>query len=262
MAALNLFAFRAGTTALHRLDVRTKMVLVCMVSLAILAADFTGCLACFLVLYGLIRSIGISFIRLLAQLKWFILLLIIMLLTSSLTIPGTPVFSLSGVMVTQEGMARGALVAVRFFLVMMTGLLFSATTRPTALKSAAQWFLRPIPLVPEKRVAIMISLFLRFLPLILDQAQQTSDAVNARCGNLHKNPVRRIRCLTLPVMKKTFMAADNLCLAMDARCFTEDRTDPAFEKGGKERVFLAAGGGLCLGMVWQAKVSFWMTFWS
>ncbi|MCA1795337.1 MAG: energy-coupling factor transporter transmembrane protein EcfT [Desulfobacteraceae bacterium] len=262
MAALNLFAFRTGTTALHRLDVRTKIVLVCMVSLAVLAAGFIGCLACFLVLYGLVRTINVSFIRLLAQLQWFILLLFIMFLTSSLTIPGTPVFSLSGLMVTQEGMARGALVAVRFFLVMMTGLLFSATTRPATLKSAAQWFLRPIPLVPEKRVAIMISLFLRFLPLILDQAQQTSDAVNARCGNLHKNPVRRIRCLTLPVIKKTFLAADNLCLAMDARCFTENRTDPAFEKGGKEKMFLAAGAALCIGMVWQVPVSFWMTFWS
>jgi energy-coupling factor transporter transmembrane protein EcfT len=262
MANLTLFTFRAGTTALHRLDVRHKTALVCMVSLALFTSGFAGCLACFLVLYGLIRTIGVSFVRLLAQLKWFILLLGIMFVARALTIPGDPVFSFSGIVATKEGLAQGALVAIRFFLVMMTGLLFSATTRPADLKSAAQWFLKPIPFVPEKQVAIMISLFLRFLPLILDQAQQTSDAVNARCGNLHKNPVRRIRCLTLPVMKKTFMAADNLCLAMDARCFTEDRTDPAFERGGKEKVFLATGAGLCLGMVWQAKISFWMTFWS
>ncbi|MCF8112805.1 MAG: energy-coupling factor transporter transmembrane protein EcfT [Desulfotignum sp.] len=262
MANLTLFTFCAGTTTLHRLDVRHKTALVCMVSLALFTSGFAGCLACFLVLSLLTRTIGISLAQLLGQLKWFILLLGIMFVARALTIPGDPVFSLSGIVATKEGLAQGALVAMRFFLVMMTGLLFSATTRPADLKSAAQWFLKPVPFVPEKQVAIMISLFLRFLPLILSQAGQTADAVNARCGNLHKNPIRRIRCQTLPVLKKTFMAADRLCLAMDARCYSEDRTDLEFETGGRNTLSMAAGTGLCLLMVGLSHSSFFkMIFW-
>jgi biotin transport system permease protein len=57
------------------------------------------------------------------------------------------------------------------------------------------------------------------------------------------------------------MAADHLCLAMTARCYTENRTDPVFESSGKERIFLAAGSGLCLGMVILSRETFWMIFW-
>jgi energy-coupling factor transporter transmembrane protein EcfT len=261
VADLTLFTFSAGTTALHRLDVRYKTVLMCMMSLAVFTSGPAGCLICFPVLLALTRTIGISLLRLVSQLKWFFVLLGIMVAARALTVPGTPMVSFSSLEVTQEGLARGGLVAARFFLVMMTGLLFSATTRPSDLKSAAQWFLKPVPFVPEKRVAIMISLFLRFLPLILAQAGQTADAVNARCGSLRKNPVRRIRFLTLPLLKKTFMAADRLCLAMDARCYTEDRTDPGFEPGGKELFFLAAGLVLCAGMVALSQGPLQMIFW-
>ena len=259
---MNIFTFQRGVSALHRLDVRYKTALVCMVSLALLKAGFAGCFICFLVLAWLTHRIGISFIPLAAQLKWFILLLGIMCASRSLTVPGTPVFTFFGFAFTHEGLAQGGLVAIRFFLVMVTGLLFSATTRPADLKGAAQWYLKPVPFVPEKRVAIIISLFLRFLPLILTQAQQVSDAVNARCGNLNKNPVRRIRYLVLPLIKKIFLAGDRLCLAMEARCYSEDRTDPVFEAGGNEKRFLAAGLYLCLVMVCPFDMLLKMTFWS
>jgi len=254
MADMNIFTFCPGVSALHRLDVRYKTALVCLVSLALLKTGFTGCFVCFLVLSWLVYTTRISFFLIAAQLKWFILLLGIMFITRSLTVPGTPLFSFFGLVFSQEGLRQGALVALRFFLVMITGLLFSATTRPADLKSAAQWYLHPIPFVPEKRVAIMISLFLRFLPLILTQAHQVSDAVNARCGNLNKNPVRRIRYLVLPLLKKIFLAGDSLCLAMDARCYNEDRTDPVFETGRNEMRFLAAGLCLCLAMVYPFHI--------
>ena len=261
MAHLTLFSFSTGTTALHELDVRVKTVLVCMLSMTLFFAGFSACVICFLVIHPLVRSQGLTLWAILGRLKGFVLLLVLMTVTRAVTVPGDPVWSLSGIEITRQGMAQGVLVASRFFLVMITGMLFAVTTRPADLKSAAQWFLKPVPLVPEKRVALMISLFLRFFPLILAQAGQTADAVTARCGNFRKNPVRRIRLLTLPLLKKTVMAADHLSLAMTARCYTENRTDPAFRPGGKERIFLMAGACLCLGMVLLSQESFRMIFW-
>ncbi len=261
MADLTLFSFQSGTTILHDLDVRVKTVLVCMVSMALFTAGFSACLACFLVVYPLMCAIGMTMDRLMARLKGFILLLTLMAATRAVTVPGEPILSVSGIEITRQGLAQGTLVGVRFFLVMVIGMLFAATTRPAALKSAAQWFLAPVPFVPEKRVAIMISLCLRFFPLILSRAGQTADAVNARCGSFRKNPVRRIRFLTLPLLKKTVMSADHLCLAMDARCYTEQRTDPAFESSGQERLVLGAGFGICVVMAVLSLDSFWMIFW-
>jgi energy-coupling factor transporter transmembrane protein EcfT len=261
MADLTLFSFRTGTTALHELDVRVKTVLVCMLGMTLFFAGISACVICFLVIYPLVRSQGLTLWAMLLRMKGFLLLLMFMTATRAATVPGDPVWAVVGIEITRQGLAQGILVASRFFLVMVTGMLFTVTTRPADLKSAAQWFLKPVPLVPEKRVALMISLFLRFFPLILAQAGQTADAVTARCGSFRKNPVRRIQFLTLPLLKKTVMAADHLSLAMTARCYSENRTDPAFNPGGKERLFLMTGAGLCLGMVLLSRESFQMIFW-
>ena len=180
------------------------------------------------------------------HLRYFILLLVFIILARGMAIPGESLFAFHGVTISAQGLYQGALVALRFFLVMVTGLLFSATTRSASLKNAAQWYLKPIPFVPEKRVAVMISLALGFLPLILQQAEETRNAIHSRCGNLEKNPVKRFTRLTLPLLKKTFLSADHLILAMEARCYGEDRTDPEFEPSGREAIFIIAGLGFWL----------------
>lgn len=235
---MNPFMFKTGNSLLHGLDTRCKVFLVCMVSLSLVNADFPACGILFGVLAFFTKDIGLRIGQTLKHLRYFILFLVFLLLSRALTISGDPLFSLHGMTISIQGLYQGSLVALRFFLVMVTGLVFSATTRPSSLKSAAQWYLKPIPFVPEKRVAIMISLALRFLPLLIQQAQETSNAICARCGNLEKNPVKRFVRLTLPLLKKTFLSADHLILAMEARCYCEDRTDPEFKPSGKESIFI------------------------
>ncbi len=249
MAILNPFIFKPGNSILHCLDTRCKFFLVCMVSLALLKADFTACFICLGILLFFIKQIKLKMWETLKHLRYFILFLVFILLTRALTIPGDPLVTLYEITISAQGLYQGSLVALRFFLVMVTGLIFSATTRSASLKNAAQWYLKPIPLVPEKRVGVMISLALRFLPLILQQAQETRNAVNSRCGNLQKNPVKRFIRITLPLLKKTFLSADHLILAMESRCYCEDRTDPEFEPSGKEAFFIIAGLGFWLCML-------------
>jgi energy-coupling factor transporter transmembrane protein EcfT len=202
-----------------------------------------------MVLFFFLKQIRLPMGQVLKQLRYFIVFLIFILLARALTIPGDPLFSAYGLTISAQGLHQGGLVALRFFLVMVTGLIFSATTRSASLKNAAQWYLKPVPFVPEKRVAVMISLSLSFLPLILQQAQETRDAINSRCGNLEKNPVKRFVRLTLPLLKKTFLSADHLILAMEARCYSEERTDPEFEPSGRETLFIITGLGFFLCML-------------
>jgi energy-coupling factor transporter transmembrane protein EcfT len=212
-------------------------------SLSILNTGFLGCVLLLAILIFFLKQIHLKVGQTLKHLRYFVLFLILILLSRGLTIPGDPLVSLYEISLSAQGLYQGALVALRFFLVMVTGLLFSATTRSAGLKNAAQWYLKPIPFVPEKRVAVMISLALGFLPLILKQAQEIRHAMDSRCGNLEKNPIKRFVRITLPLLKKTFLSADHLILAMEARCYCEDRTDPEFTPGGKEAVFIIAGLG-------------------
>jgi len=84
----------------------------------------------------------------------------------------------------------------------------------------------------------MIGLSLRFFPLIIEQAKQVSDAQKARCSDNQKNPVRKIARLLFPILRKTFQTADSLAVSMESRCFSDQRTDPEFEKSGSEKFSL------------------------
>ncbi len=249
MAALNLFEFKPGLSLIHALDPRCKFFLVCLLSLGFVSAGWLACMAGVIFMLLSLNLIRVNLVDVIRQLKYFLFFLGVIILIRGATTPGTPLVSLFGYSITGEGLAQGGLVALRFFLVMVLGLLFSATTRPADLKAAVQWFLAPIPFVPEKRVGIMISLALRFLPLIFSQASETRQAIQARCGNRQKNPIKRITTLVMALLIKSFKSADGLAMAMEARCYTETRTDPKLCPGGRERHAIAVVCGVFLVLI-------------
>ena len=249
MAQLTLFTYRPGRSILHTVDVRSKFFIICLISLCLLAARIPGCLVYALILFFFFNQTGLGFWATLKRLEYFLILLLFVFVARALTVNGHILFSFYGMSVSDQGVIQGVLVAVKFFLVMVTGLVFACTTRPASLKSAVQWFLKPVPFVPEKRVGVMISLALGFLPVILGQARQISDAQKARCFDLQKNPVKKTIRLVLPLLKKIFLSADSLVLAMESRCYTDDRTDPEFTASVKDAVFVAGGMTVCLGLL-------------
>ncbi|MCK5164630.1 MAG: hypothetical protein KAQ72_12980 [Desulfobacula sp.] len=64
-----------------------------------------------------------------------------------------------------------------------------------------------------------------------------------------KKSSKKIIGLVLPLLKKTFLLADNLILAMESRCYNDDRTDPEFTPSGKEIYFLAGSFVISLSLV-------------
>ncbi len=249
MAALNLFEFKPGQSLVHTLDPRCKFFLICLLSIGLVSAGWMACMVGTIFMLLSLRLIRINPMELVQQLKFFFFFLGVIVLIRGFTTPGTPLVSLFGYSITEEGLSQGGLVALRFFLVMVLGLIFSATTRPADLKAAVQWFLAPIPFIPEKRVGIMISLALRFLPLIFSQAGETRQAIRARCGSRQKNPVKRITTLGLALLTRSVQSADGLAMAMEARCYTDTRTDPKLCPGGRERHAIAVVCGIFLALV-------------
>ena len=244
------FGYQTRHSLLHDLDVRCKLVCICVVSITLVQAQWQGLGILSLVVFPLALHCGLTPLGIFRRLKYFMVLLLIVFVSRALTTPGKPVLELWGIGVTTEGIMDGAVVSWRFFLVMLLGILFSTTTRPSHVKAAVQWLLAPIPLVPEKRAAVMVSLFLRFLPLMVAQSRQVVLAQQARGGHLQRNPVKRMTCLALPLLRKMIHTADGMAMAMASRCYGEDRTDPPLKPWGSERAVVMATLALSVGIHW------------
>jgi energy-coupling factor transporter transmembrane protein EcfT len=148
--------------------------------------------------------------------------------------PGMTVFQLKFIAVSKEGLLAGALICWQMAAIVVLGFVFVTTTRTSEIKAGVEWFLAPVPLIPEKRVATMISLLVRFLPVVLGQAKETLDAQRARGIENRKNPIYRLTKLSVPLMRRVFESAENLAVAMEARCYSENRTAFVFSSGMRE----------------------------
>ena len=234
MDQLTSFTYQPGTSLLHMLDVRCKIISLCLLSLSIIKADFISLALINTIITALVINAGIKPVVIFRDLKYFFILLVFVFAARALTTDGTPLIIFFTISITKQGTIIGARICWRFFIIMLLGMVFTKTTKPSSVKEAVQWFLSPVPLIPEKRVSIMISLFLRFMPFLIKQTKQISNAQKSRCADLQPNPIKKTVRLCVPLFKKTFQSADRLAMAMEARCYSEDRTDPKFIKSGHE----------------------------
>lgn len=234
MTGPSAFAYQHGRTWLHRSDVRCKLVALCGISISTLYSSLLSSAAAVGVLLVLCLYTGLPLVKAIREIRVFVFLILAVILTRAAALDGDLLWSVGGITFTRQGLTSGLTLAQRFGLVLAAGLLFSSTTRPAQIKSAVQWLLKPVPLIPEKKVGIMISLAFAFLPLLITRSGQIRDAQNARCADLQRNPFRRIIRLSIPLLHKAFQSADQIALAMEARVFSEDRTDPEFLSSGRE----------------------------
>ena len=96
----------------------------------------------------------------------------------------------------------------------------------------------------------MIGLLVRFIPVILTQATEQGEALRARAIDNRRNPLRRTVFLCMPLLRRTFVTADRLALAMEARCYGSQRTTGhPWRMTVRDWSALAGAGGLCLTML-------------
>jgi biotin transport system permease protein len=238
MAELTVLSYRCGKSILHKLDVRFKLFFLVLISFTVIKVDLTALFIINFVLITVLVSIRFPIIPSLKDLRYFFVLILLVFFARTFSTPGSVLVDLTFIKITRQGMYEGGLVCWRLFLVVFFGLSFVSTTRPSETKAAVEWFLSPFPFIPRKRIAIMMSLIMRFIPVIYEQVKDTADAQRARCIKNKKNPIYRLIKLLIPVIRRTFEGADDLVLAMEARCFSENRTDPVLSSSRKDWVAL------------------------
>ena len=246
MAELNVLGFHAGSSVLHQLDVRFKLLFLVVISLSSLKAFVPSLSLLTLVLMAVLMHTGLPLKTALKDLRYVFLLLLFVFIARALSVPGSPVVEFKALSVTREGLYEGAIVCWRLVIVIMTGLSFILTTRSSEIKAAVEWMLRPFPWIPAKRIAFMMSLIVRFIPIIFEQAKKTAEAQRARGVETRKNPVYRLKMFGIPLMRRIFERADKLVLAMEARCYSENRTGSLLSSGVRDWIALVGVVCLCL----------------
>ena len=226
MAALTSFGFRSGTSLLHKLDVRFKLLFLILISSISLSGDFLrlGILTCLLTVLMVNSRLPLK--TGLRELRFFLILLLLIMGARMVTTPGDPIIEVKFFSITRQGIFSGVLICWRLTIIVLLGFAFVFSTRSFEIKAAVEWLLKPFVFIPGKQIATMLGLTTRFVPVILNQANETAEAQRARCVENRKNPVYRLIRLGIPLIRRTFERADRLAVAMEARCYTENRTDP------------------------------------
>lgn len=215
------FHYCPGASPLHRWDARCKLPGLAIVTLPLLHMGTNS-----LILFSCILAIASATARLpwkplLVNMKpWLVFILAIFLMQILFHRPSSPgSFSL---LPSLNGIRAAATVCWQLVLMLGYAILFTSVTKPSEMQEALTWFLKPVPFIPERRVATMINLTIRFFPLVLDQHEETQMAIKSRCGGRARKPFERVRHFVLPLFRRSFLYSEEVALALAARGYRED----------------------------------------
>lgn len=249
MAELTLFHFKPGTSVLHGLDPRIKLISLIGLSVASIQASAStmGLATCLVI--GLLVQSRLSLIALVHEIRYLFFLLAVIFLARAMTTPGEAMLNWAFIKISAQGLESGGMVCWRLLLVVFLGLSLTATTRPAHIRLSIQWFLKPVPGVPHAKIGTMVGLLIRFLPVMLIQVREIADAQRARGIDMRRNPVYRMGRLSMSLLRKAVVTSDRLALAMVARGYGNQRSSIPLVVRSRDWLALSLVSGLCLLMV-------------
>jgi len=223
---------QARRTVLHRLDPRLKVAALLLFSLLLSGANPHALLI--MTLFAIALSVQTRFhvSRALLSSRAFLLLLTLTVIARSLFSTKAPLYQWGPLTFSISGMAVGITICWRLLLMLWLALWLLSVTRSDEINAAIRWFLKPLPFINADTVGIMLSFLMRFIPIIIKEHHNITQAGRARLIDNNPNPLLRIRNQVIPLMRNLFKTGDQFALAMTSRCYSADRTDPdlTFEK--------------------------------
>ena len=210
---------------LHRLDPRVKFIGTIVYIVSLFVFDSWGYLlgSAFLIAMILLSRVPFSFM--VRGLKAIVMLLLITMIFNVLLTPGHVLWRWGILRVTTEGLILAGKMGVRLVFLILGASLMTLTTTPTKLTDALESLMRPLKKihVPVHEIAMMMSIALRFIPILLEETDKIMKAQMARgadfeSGNLIKK-VKAMVPLLVPLFVSAFRRANDLALAMEARCY-------------------------------------------
>ena len=222
-----LVGYVEGKGRIYRLDPRAKIIAAAALSTICLHATVPVLFLASTVSLAVCASAHIGARRLFRALRPALPFIAIVFLLHAFFTMGSQqaAFRLGFVRITAEGVLEGGLLAWRFALLLLAGFLLFMTTGPALLTSGLERLLRPMKLVgvSSQDLALMVSLALRFIPVLQEEMETLRDAQAARGAHFATGGVAaRVRALSglaLPLSFAVFRRCDQLVEAMHARAY-------------------------------------------
>ncbi len=224
---ITLGQYFPGNSFVHRLDPRTKLILLVAYIVALFTAS--NWISYGAVLVFLAVSIAISTIPLKSILRGMKPLVMILLFTGILNIFFTPgenvLISFWGIDITVEGIVRAFFMMARILMLIPGTFLLTYTTSPISLTDGLESLLSPLKRLrlPVHELSMMMCIALRFIPTLIEETDKIMPAQKARGADFESgNLMQRVKALVpilVPLFISAFRRADELATAMECRCY-------------------------------------------
>ena len=223
---ITLGQYFPGDTPAHKLDPRTKIILVILYIVALFQAKNLLTYALMAVTFVLCARVSKVGAR--ALLKGLKPVVIIVLFTGFLNLfftPGETLFELGFLRLTDQGVYNALRMVVRIMLLIMGTFLLTYTTSPISLTDGLEHLLSPLKKLkmPIHELSMMMSIALRFIPTLIEETDKIMSAQKARGADFESgNLIQKARALVpvlVPLFVSSFRRADELAVAMECRCY-------------------------------------------
>ena len=215
---------------IHNLDPRLK--LICSFSFIVMLFFITSALgyavaACFIAMCVKVSTVPFRFI--LRSLRAIFILLLFTVSLNMFFMPGYDlVFRLGFITIYMEGIVRAAMMGARLVLLIFSSSILTLTTPPIELTGAIEFVLTPLKKirVPAAEIAMMMTIALRFIPTLVEEMDKIMKAQKARGADFETGGIikkaKSLIPLLIPLFISAFRRADELAMAMEARCYRPD----------------------------------------
>ena len=227
---ITLGQFFPGKSPIHRMDPRTKiLLLIVYIVLLFVSSNWIsyGCMAVFLL--AAIRISTIPFKSIVRGMKPVVMILIFTgVLNLFFTTGGTVLVSFWVITITSEGLIRAIFMMSRILMLISGTFLLTYTTSPIALTDGLESLMKPLKKihVPVHELSMMMCIALRFIPTLIEETDKIISAQKARGADFETGSlIQRAKALVpilVPLFISAFRRADELATAMECRCYQGD----------------------------------------
>ncbi|MBU5293756.1 energy-coupling factor transporter transmembrane component T family protein [Anaerosalibacter bizertensis] len=218
--------FFPGDTIVHKLDPRVKILITFVF---IISLFFINKFYPYIFILGFILTTiklsEVPFKYVLKGLKPLRLILIITFVINVFMTKGVVLFNIGPLEVTREGLNQAIFMALRLIFLIMGTSLLTLTTSPISLTDGIEKLLNPLKVIglPAHELAMMMTIALRFIPTLLEETDKIMKAQMARGADFESgnilNRAKNLVPLLVPLFVNSFRRADELAMAMEARCY-------------------------------------------
>ncbi|MCR5830197.1 MAG: energy-coupling factor transporter transmembrane protein EcfT [Lachnospiraceae bacterium] len=213
-------------SVIHRLDARVKFIGTIAYIISLFLFDtFWGFLPAFVWLTVIIVLSGVPVRYIAKGLKAMLFLMIFLILFNIFLTPGEVLAEWWIFKITDNGLINAAFMVLRLMLLVVGSGMMTYTTTPSQLTAGMESLFKPLGIfkVPVHEVAMMMSIALRFIPILLEEADKIMKAQQARGADFESgNILKRAKALIpvlVPLFVSAFRRAGELAEAMEARCY-------------------------------------------